>query len=156
MAARSFLIRRLNIRCSHRHNRISKIDRGGSVHRKSPQATAVIASLLLAGVVSCGGGGSSGASTTPPPGGSTGTTGSSNTPATNSAPVITSADSITVHSGTTTSFYTVTATDADNDTLTYSISGRRFPMSSAPSSTRRSRASPAGRPSAIRMVSLIN
>lgn len=95
--------------------------------------TAVLASLLLAGTVSCGGGGSSGASTTPP-GGGTGSTGTGSTPPPNSAPVITSADAITVHSGTTASFYTATATDADNDTLTYSISGEdatRFTIDAA-------------------------
>ena len=67
------------------------------------------ASLLLA---SCGGGGSSPAPSPTP------TSGTSN-----SAPVFTSASAKAVDENSTGSFYTASATDADGDTLSFSISG---------------------------------
>ncbi|WP_300528106.1 cadherin domain-containing protein [Maricaulis sp.] len=71
--------------------------------------------LLALGAAAGGGGGGGGsdAPSTPNP---------TPTP-TNRAPVFTSETTATVAENTTSSFYTATATDADNDTLTYSISG---------------------------------
>ena len=70
--------------------------------------------VLTAAILSaCGGGGSTStpAPVTPPP--------SSN----NNAPVFSSSSAVSVAENTVTSFYTVTATDADNDTLDITMSG---------------------------------
>jgi len=70
--------------------------------------------LVLSGVMlaACGGGGSSSVPpvvVTPPP--------------SNSAPVFSSASSVSVEENALNEFYTVTATDADNDTLDFEMSG---------------------------------
>ncbi|HKE94347.1 MAG TPA: cellulase family glycosylhydrolase [Povalibacter sp.] len=73
---------------------------------------AAIAALLLAVIASCGGGGS-GSASAPPPG----------TGSVNRAPVMTSGASVTVVSGSSGVVYTASASDADNDTLSYAVSG---------------------------------
>lgn len=72
-------------------------------------ATAILTLLLLA---SCGGSGGMTVSPPPPP---------SPPPPANSAPVISSSSTARVQENSSGTAYTVTATDADNDTVMFSV-----------------------------------
>lgn len=90
----------------------------GSVRRFLSFAPAIAPLLLLAALSGCAGGGgaaddgSAGSPLPPPP-----------PPSSNTAPVVTTGNAVVVRSGVRGMVYTVSATDADNDTLSYSVSG---------------------------------
>lgn len=75
--------------------------------------TALAASCLVLAMAGCGGGGS----------GDGGTGGGGTPPPSNRAPVFTSAASVSVAENTAGVFHTATATDADGDALSYSLTG---------------------------------
>lgn len=79
--------------------------------------------MLLISLASCGGGGGSASSTPPGPNNGAGAGGGVAFPPSNTAPVVTSAESIIVLSGASGAIYTATATDAENDGLSFSITG---------------------------------
>ena len=79
-------------------------------------AAIALGGLLGLGAAAGGGGGGGGGTTTPPPP-------PPPPPPPNNAPEFTSGTAASVAENSTSSFYTATATDADSDSLTYSISG---------------------------------
>ena len=79
---------------------------------------ALAACCLVLALAGCGGGGGGGSS-----GGGSGGGGTTPPPPANRAPVFTSAASVSVAENTAGIFYTATATDADGDALSYSLTG---------------------------------